>query len=78
MGKHTGITQLTPRLIDEETAAAYLGRGRTKFRDQVSRKQLPGPSDRNGNVPLWDVRLLDRHVDQLSGLMPGPVTGWDL
>lgn len=77
MGKHAGIAPLTPRLVDEETAAAYLGRGRTKFRDQVSRKQLPGPSDRNGNVPLWDVRLLDRHVDQLSGIGSEPVSEWD-
>lgn len=77
MGKHTGIAPLTPRLVDEETAAAYLGRGRTRFREQVLRGQLPGPSDRNGNVRLWDIRILDRHVDQLSGIGPEPISDWD-
>ncbi len=68
MGRHVNIAPIAPRLVDEETAAAYLGRGRTRFREQVKARQLPGPSDRNGNVDLWDLRALDRYVDQRSGL----------
>ena len=64
------IAPLTPRLIDEVTAAAYIGRSRTAFRDQRARGELPAPSDKNGNVPLWDVRILDRFVDAKSGLGP--------
>ena len=70
------LAPLTPRLIDEVTAAAYLSRGRTTFREQVRRGALPGPSDRNGNVPLWDVRVLDSFVDTKSGLVP-PSNTWD-
>lgn len=68
MGKHVAIASIIPRLVDEETAAIYVGRGRTKFREQVKTGALPGPSDRNGNVDLWDLRILDRYVDQRSGL----------
>lgn len=60
---------LTPRLIDESSAAAYLGRSRTRFRDQVAAGALPQPITRNGNRRLWDKRLLDRYVDALSGLV---------
>jgi hypothetical protein len=59
---------LTPRLIDESSAAAYLGRSRTRFRDQVEAGALPQPVTRNGNRRLWDRHLLDRYVDALSGL----------
>jgi hypothetical protein len=67
MGKHAFIAPIVPRLVDEETAAAYLGRGRTRFRTQVKAGELPGPADRNGNVGLWDIRALDRYVDKRSG-----------
>lgn len=67
MGRHVNIAPIAPRLVDEETAAAYLGRGRTRFREQVKERLLPGPSDRNGNVDLWDLRALDRYVDHRSG-----------
>lgn len=76
MGKHVAIASITPRLIDEETAAHFLGRSRTRFREQVAAKLLPGPSDKNGNVNLWDLRLLDRYVDQKSGI-DDTVDGWD-
>jgi hypothetical protein len=61
--------RLTPRLIDESSAAAYLGRSRTRFREQVEAGALPQPITRNGNRRLWDRRLLDRYVDALSGLV---------
>ena len=57
-----------PRLLCEEDAAAYLGRSRNKFRDGVAARVLLQPSDQNGNRKLWDRRVLDRHVDALSGI----------
>lgn len=56
------------RLIGEAEAAAYLGRSRTRFREQVRSRLLPQASDSNGNRPLWDRKLLDRYVDALSGI----------
>lgn len=76
MGRHAAIAPITPRLVDLATAAAYLGRGETKFREQVRRGELPAPSDKNGNVELWDIRILDQYVDQRSGL-GADLKGWD-
>lgn len=76
MGRHAHIAAIAPRLVDEDTAAAYLGRGRTRFREQVEKGLLPQPSDVNGNVKLWDLRILDQYVDQRSGLAP-QTSGWD-
>ncbi|HEX7857363.1 MAG TPA: hypothetical protein VF503_27080 [Sphingobium sp.] len=68
MGRHAVIAAITPRLVDEETAAAYIGRGRTKFREEVLAGRIPRHSDENGNVKLWDLKVLDQYVDQRSGL----------
>ncbi|ALC13791.1 hypothetical protein [Sphingopyxis sp. 113P3] len=76
MGKHTIIAPVMPRLVDEETAAAYLGRGRTKFREEVAKRLLPAHSDQNGNVKLWDIRLLDHYIDGRSGF-GDTSSGWD-
>jgi hypothetical protein len=76
MGKHAAIGVLTPRLVPEEVAAAYTGRGRTKFREDVQKHLLPAHSDTNGNIKLWDVRILDQYVDQRSGLGESN-SGWD-
>jgi hypothetical protein len=62
------LPPLMPRLIKEPAAAAYLGRSRTRFREQWRKGLAPAPSDRNGNIPLWDIKVLDRWVDQLSGI----------
>lgn len=59
---------ITPRLLSEQQAAAYLGRSASRFREQVAARILPQPVTKNGNRRLWDVRLLDRYVDQLSGI----------
>lgn len=64
------LTPVSPRLVDEVTAAAFLGRGRTAFREQRAKGLLPAPSDHNGNVPLWDLKILARFVDVKSGLSP--------
>lgn len=76
MGKYTSIASIIPRLVDEETAAHYLGRSRTRFREQVAAKVLPAASDKNGNINLWDLRILDRYVDQRSGI-DDTLSGWD-
>lgn len=76
MATRPNLAPLTPRLVDEVTAAAYIGRSRTAFREQRKRGLLPAPSDSNGNIPLWDVRVLDRFVDTKSGLVPQSNT-WD-
>lgn len=76
MGKFTAIANIVPRLIDEETAAHYLGRSRSRFHEQVKAGVLPAPSDKNGNVNLWDIRILDRYVDRRSGI-DDTLSGWD-
>jgi len=63
-----------PRLLDEQTAAAYLGIGKTKFRARWQRRELPQPHKDGGRL-LWDRRLLDRYVDRLSGIDDEP-KGW--
>jgi hypothetical protein len=62
--------------VDEDSAAAYVGRSRTAFRAQVASGLLPAHSDSNGNRKLWDVRRLDRYVDARSGLAENDNT-WD-
>lgn len=76
MSRYTAIAPVPPRLVDATTAAAYLGRGRTRFIEQVKRGELPAASDRNGNIELWDLRVLDRHVDRKSGLASS-LREWD-
>lgn len=63
---------ITPRLLSEQQAAAYLGRSASRFREQVAARLLPQPVTRNGNRRLWDLRDLDRYVDQLSGSNDNP------
>ena len=66
---------LPPRLIGEEAAAAYLGLSKSTFRRRWSPGELPQPHRIGGRL-LWDVRLLDRYVDALSGI--GAQAGsWD-
>jgi hypothetical protein len=69
---------LHPRLVNEVTAARYLGRGRTRFREQVRRGELPGPTMKNGRIPLWDVKALDSFIDRLSKIEQpsGPWEPW--
>lgn len=76
MGKHVALAAVTPRLVPEEVAAAYVGRGRTKFREDVEKGVLPAHSDTNGNIRLWDIRILDHYVDTRSGFGDHR-SGWD-
>ncbi len=63
-----------PRLLDEPTAAAYLGIGMTRFRMRWQGRELPQPH-KDGRRLLWDRKLLDRYVDAISGLDAEP-EGW--
>lgn len=75
MNASRAISAPEPRLFDENTAAAYLGIGKTRFRQRWQAGELPQPH-RDGRRILWDRRLLDRYVDALSGL--GATSGsWD-
>jgi hypothetical protein len=67
---------LHPRLVNEVTAARYLGRGRTRFREQVKKGELPGPTMKNGRIPLWDVKRLDSFLDAVSNIEERPGS-WD-
>lgn len=67
---------IMPRLLTEEQAATYLGRSVTRFREQVKARTLPQPCTRNGNRNLWDLRQIDRYIDQLSG-MNDNAGSWD-
>jgi hypothetical protein len=60
-------SDIVPRLLSEQLAAQYLGRSRTRFREQVAKRVLPQPSDANGNRKLWDRFALDRYIDARSG-----------
>jgi hypothetical protein len=70
------LAPLTPRLVDEATAAAYLDIGKTGFRCRWQTRELPQPH-RIGQRLLWDVKLLDAYVDALSGLVRES-NGWEV
>ncbi len=63
------LTPPTARLFDATTAAAYLGMSARTFDKHWRAGKLPAPH-RIGRRLLWDRRLLDDFVDQLSGLGP--------
>jgi len=70
------VTLPTPRLLDEETAAAYLGISKSHFRKLWEKDRVLPQPHRLGNRLLWDRRLLDRYVDALSGIAPSS-NSWD-
>lgn len=53
------------RAYPQEAAAAYLGLGSKRFRDEVAAGRLPQPNQ-HGKRLLWDKIALDRHLDKLS------------
>lgn len=65
----------SPRLLDEEVAAAYLGISKSRFRTRWQGRELPQPH-RDGRRLLWDRVLLDRYVDALSGI-GASTNSWD-
>lgn len=62
------IVRPWPRRLDEREAAAYLGISLSKFRVgwQAKVPRYPQPTRDGGNV-LWDIKVLDAHVDAESG-----------
>jgi hypothetical protein len=53
----------TTRGYPQEVAAAYLGLGVRRFRDEVAAGRLPQPQQR-GKRLIWDKLALDRYMDQ--------------
>lgn len=58
---------MTPRLLDEGAAAAYCGMSPGHFREHVAKHVRPLGF---GRRQLYDIRALDRYLDQRSGLTP--------
>ena len=55
---------MTPRLLSRDAAAAYCGLSPNAFEDHVA---AAVPPIRIGQRKLWDIRSLDRWLDELAG-----------
>jgi len=67
---------LTPRLLSRDLAAEYCGVSPAHFAEHVA-KEVPAIDI--GRRNLWDIRALDRWLDQRSGLgqqVLKPVDEW--
>jgi predicted DNA-binding transcriptional regulator AlpA len=72
---------LSPRLVARADAAYYVGVGTTLFDDLVRQGMMPRPKA-IGSRRLWDLRELDKAIDELpeAGEPPlscGAPDGWD-
>jgi hypothetical protein len=72
---------LSPRLVARADAAYYVGVGTTLFEDLVRQGMMPRPKA-IGSRRLWDLRELDKAIDELPevGEPPdscGAPDGWD-
>jgi predicted DNA-binding transcriptional regulator AlpA len=81
MTKQTALpSQLAPRLIGREAAAAYVNLSPTVFDRLVSEGRMPKPRQLTPHRKAWDVRELDVAVDNLpkEGESAGNADdGWD-
>ena len=59
---------ITPRLLDRQAAAEYVGLGATTFDGEVQAGTLPGPVQFACRRRLWDRAALDKRLDEISGL----------
>lgn len=59
------------RLLAQKDAAFYLGISERAFEDRWRAGSMPDPH-RIGRRLVWDRKLLDRWVDELSGLLEKP------
>lgn len=59
------MSQIDPRLLTREQAAAYCGYSRSGFSRLVSIGALPGPIP---GLSRWDKRAIDARLDKISGL----------
>ena len=57
---------LPPRLINRETAAAYVNVSSTTFNEMVKDGRMPRAKLLGGRRKAWDVRALDATVDMLE------------
>ena len=66
---------MTPRLLSRDAASAYCGMSQTHFDEHVAPSVPPLVLGRRN---LWDVKALDRWLDQRSGLgdVLRPVDEW--
>lgn len=73
--RHALPAGMTPRLLSREGAAAYCGVTAETFETHV-RPHVPPVEI--GARRLWDVRALDRWLDERSGLIEAlrPVDDW--
>lgn len=71
------ITPPVPRLLGMNHAAAFLGVSPRTFEKLWRGRHLPQPH-RFGRRLLWDIKVLERYVDTLSGLDDEKVSneGW--
>lgn len=65
---------ISPRLLDVELAAAYVGLSPEPFLQAVLEQVYPAPLKR-GRRKLWDVRALDAAIDRLSALPSSSARG---
>jgi hypothetical protein len=70
MAKPTALPDtLSPRLINRDAAADYVGVGVTKFDEMVADGRMPRPK-RIDHRKLWCVRALDTAADALPDEQP--------
>jgi predicted DNA-binding transcriptional regulator AlpA len=62
---------VAPRALDAAMAAKYVGVPRRTFARLVREGRLPGPLPFGGRK-AWDRKVLDRALDELSGIEPRP------
>ena len=63
------ITLPIPRLMGVELAAGYFGISERSFERQLLNAAFPQPI-KIGRRSLWDRKVLDIFIDELSGLAP--------
>lgn len=56
---------MTPRLLSRDAAAAYCGMSHNHFDEHVAKSVPPLNFGRRN---LWDIKTLDRWLDERSGL----------
>jgi len=79
MPRHAALPPaLAPRLINREAAAEYVNLSPNTFDEMVKAGTMPQPKVLTGRRKAWDVRALDRAVDNLpsAGAAPNDNT-WD-
>lgn len=66
---------ITPRLLSREAAATYCGMSHNHFDEHVAKEVRPLSF---GRRYLWDIKALDRWLDERSGLAHAtrPVEEW--